>query len=88
MCVVSKKPVLQACKDYHQMLQEVYGPTKVLSPYVLSIDAIKDYDAEGKLEICVALLLCHDRMSAMLCHALCFIRNDCAVTYSVAALVM
>ncbi|DBA78805.1 hypothetical protein WJX77_001831 [Trebouxia sp. C0004] len=37
----------QACKDYHRMLLEVYGPTKVLSPYVLSIDAINDYNAEG-----------------------------------------
>ncbi len=41
--------ILQACKDYHKMLLEVYGPTKVLSPYVLNIDAINDYDAEGKL---------------------------------------
>ncbi len=30
------------------MLLEVYGPTKVLSPYVLNIDAINDYNAEGK----------------------------------------
>ncbi|KAL0053317.1 hypothetical protein WJX82_004176 [Trebouxia sp. C0006] len=37
----------QACKDYHKMLLEVYGPTKVLSPYVLNIDAINDYNAEG-----------------------------------------
>ncbi|KAL0021424.1 hypothetical protein WJX79_005613 [Trebouxia sp. C0005] len=37
----------QACKDYHKMLLEVYGPTKVLSPYVLNIDAIDDYNAPG-----------------------------------------
>ncbi len=30
------------------MLLEVYGPRKVLSPYVLNIDAIDDYNAEGK----------------------------------------
>ena len=30
------------------MLLEVYGPTKVLSPYVLNIDAIDDYNAPGK----------------------------------------
>lgn len=30
------------------MLLEVYGPTKVLSPYVLNIDAMDDYNAEGK----------------------------------------
>ena len=31
------------------MLLKVYGPTKVLSPYVLNIDAIDGYNAEGKL---------------------------------------
>lgn len=30
------------------MLLEAYGPTKVLSPYVLNIDAIDHYNAEGK----------------------------------------
>ena len=39
---------MQACKDYFAMLQEVYGPEKVLSPYVLNINAIQEYDGAGQ----------------------------------------
>lgn len=60
------------------MLQDVYGPTKVLSPYVLNIDAIKDYDAEGKLAIPTSLLLCHEHLLTVLCPLL--IKYDCMVT--------
>ena len=57
---------LQACKDYHKMLLKVYGPAKVLSPYVLNIDAIDDYNAEGKLFLTtpiVALMPLHYAVS-------------------------
>ncbi len=58
--------ILQACKDYHKMLLEVYGPTKVLSPYVLNIDAISDYNAKGKLFLTmpiIALMQSHHTVS-------------------------
>ena len=38
---------LQACKEYHSMLQQVYT-NLVLPPYVLNVDAVKDYDAQGQ----------------------------------------
>ncbi len=39
------------------MLRQVYGSEKVLSPYVLNIDAIKDYGIEGQP---LSPILCHD----------------------------
>lgn len=39
---------LQACKAYFKMLREVYGPEKVLAPYILNIDAVKEYDGAGQ----------------------------------------
>ena len=48
------------------MLLEVYGPTKVLSPYVLNIDAISDYNAKGKLFLTmpiIALMQSHHTVS-------------------------
>ena len=48
------------------MLLKVYGPAKVLSPYVLNIDAIDDYNAEGKLFLTtpiVALMPLHYAVS-------------------------
>ena len=39
--------LLQACKQYHTMLQEVYGKDLILNPHIMNVDALKDHSTCG-----------------------------------------
>lgn len=39
--------LLQACRQYHNMLHRVYGHNLILDPHVMNVDAMKDYNTCG-----------------------------------------
>lgn len=39
--------MLQACKQYHAMLQNVYGAAAVLEPHVMPVEVLDMSDAAG-----------------------------------------
>ena len=41
--------LMQACRQYYYMLQMVYGSSQVLDPYVMNVDALKEYSTNGTL---------------------------------------
>ena len=55
--LISLFVIMQACRQYHSMLQKVYGPSLILEPHVMDVDAVTKYDTSGALSILAHMLL-------------------------------